>query len=677
MIEERELTGRIKAIKRSYCFIETKIGDMYLELKGLNFKPRKDMEVTVRRYTKSPNGLRATEVYRKAFPYFFVKRPAYEPVSLKNTHEELHKDCYDVAFELEWTALTPIALNPCFLSDIPENMPDAGEDGYSGYNRCWLYIQGRPVISSFTVKSAIANAYANFVGGCYRVNDRIEGHSDYRKGQYPYPGAFKRYRVSRSFSKPGIIRELSGPEDDGSYRIVIQPVEEYYLDEDRTDLNLHREYKLYIKDYIKELRDRKPPIVTFNKKEKSIELKYGGPYCMGMEQKPHRTHKHRFYIENGTPIEGRIRKEYFNSEEELKRVVYLGGRDEKDRSIPLWYQDLTNLKVGDFIYYSAFGDRVWHIGKNYEFKALFYHPDTIPEGFSACHDPQLVCPRCNLFGFLFQGVAEAGGFKGRFLSSNLIADREVKEQRLIKYKVPVVSSENKIEKHPVEIRCFYDSNGKEIGRQFLLPVLGPPKPNKQDVDGYFEPQTGLLKGAKVYRHASLNSEALRNLLKRTDTTRTVRIGKKEVPYPHNLRSWAEVFYEGITFSGTVGAENVSLSELTALFIILNSEPEWLKITQKFKLGIGKSVGLGSVRSRIKKIWLREPSTYRWKEFEFSTWEGFLNDLEKQGFSTIKNQLKEEMQKWQKVETIEEGIILNYPPPGHDYWEKAKNTGLFP
>ncbi|HON86549.1 MAG TPA: RNA-binding protein, partial [Syntrophorhabdaceae bacterium] len=103
------------------------------------------------------------------FPYAFFNRPPRKK-PIVAFHDRLLDKHYDIAFEITWETLTPTALNPCIDEEAPSCYPKINKDDYSGYNRRWLTIDNHLAISPFTVKSAIANGFANIMGGCYRVN---------------------------------------------------------------------------------------------------------------------------------------------------------------------------------------------------------------------------------------------------------------------------------------------------------------------------------------------------------------------------------------------------------------------------------------------------------------------------------------------------------------------------
>jgi len=591
-------------------------------------------------------------------PYRFARRKGGKS-PLSRTHERLLEGHYDIALEIEWTAHTPLALNPCIDYGEESNCPDRGNStDYSGYNRRWLMIDDRPAISPFTVKSAIASAFANLMGGCYRVNTIFESHKDIQKGQYPYVGAYKRYRVAMDgSSRPGIIREIR-VDDDGARFVRIQPVKEYYMDNNLPDgISPGDEVTLKVVEH----RRHRPPIVKVSSGG-NIRAKYHAPYHYGMNLSDPRgfKHKHRFYVEDGKEVTGIISRENFLSMNKLKELVYLGGCDQNNRPIPLWYEDLTTLKEGDFVYFETFNGSVCHIGKNFLFKALFHHEDTIPPDNETCKSVDKLCPRCSMFGMTAENE-DASGFRGRFLASTLNAGVSLRREK-VQTKVPLTGDRHTT----VEVVALKDDGGNELGRQFLLPILGPPKPNKRDVNGYFDKQTGYLKGAKVYRHTKMGRDEFQALIRKTDNAK-INMGKTSTDYSHNLRNWAEVLYEGISFSGTVGAENCRVDEIAALLMILHTT----LAGHGFKIGLGKAVGLGSVTSRVKKIWLRSSSDYRWRAYD--TGENLESGLDSPELSDM----KEALLRLKKADSITKNLNmlddaagqLNYPAPGLKYWEE--------
>ncbi len=600
-------------------------------------------------------------------PYGFHRRRLYSDGSYKESlsrtshisHERLHEARFDIAFEIEWQNLTPVAVNPCTDMDIPPSPIDPMGSEFLGYNKRWLMIDGRLAISPFTVKSAIANGFANIMGACYRVVTAIVGHPPkIEEGHYYYTGKYRRYRVAMDgSSKPGIIVGIETNED-GSRNVRIQPVKEFYYDEATLPSFIKNNGDVA---YISDMKPRgyKPPIIVAlsQKGPEDRKVIYYGPYRDGMNaESNHNKHKHRFYRPDGHVVSGTIKAENFFPPEELKRIVYMGDY-KKEGTGKIWYEDLNTLKVGDFVYYETFGGRVTNIGKNFLFKALFSIEDAIPEGYTHCESPDELCPRCSMFGMTGAGTGEEhGGYKGRFKSCTLIGKTLLKlEEEMIK--IPLDAQGNS---QQVKVVKLVDGKGNTIGRQYLLPIQGQPKPNKRDVDGYFNKTTGQIKGAKYYNHTECNIDAL---IRETD--KMTKMPESDLEYTHKLRNFAHVLTAKETFSGVVGAENCSVEEISALILLLESK----LIGYAYKIGMGKSLGLGTMISKIKRVWIRPCSSdYTWKSYD--SYDSFL--ASQQTVSQALERLKRSVQIANTIQFIQDDpklptVKLTYPPP-KNYWK---------
>jgi hypothetical protein len=218
---------------------------------------------------------------------------------------------------------------------------------------------------------------------------------------------------------------------------------------------------------------------------------------------------------------------------------------------------------------------------------------------------------------------------------------------------------------------------KEIARQVLMPILGPPKPSKRDVDGYFHPGSGEIKGAKVYVHASgkiRDLDSLKNFIDGVDKkTQANDSPKDKMPYAHDMRPWAHVCETGLEFTGTLGAENADAQEIAALLLLLESR----RADHGFKLGLGKSIGLGSVASSVKAIWVRSRKDYTWQKIEAADLDAasLVNTLE----DSIPGLGKEvaNLKNAQKVLSTRGMDQRNpaFPDPGQDYWKDVKWPAL--
>jgi hypothetical protein len=501
-----------------------------------------------------------------------------------------------------WKTVTPTSANPCTDPEVLAECPKNERNEYKGFNRRWLMIGDRLAISPFTVKSAIANGFANLLGGCYRVNNKKERVENPKPGQYPYPGEYKRYRVARDKSKPGRVIDIVWM-DDGNKVFHIMPVEEYYCNESvPSSLKLGQSADVVVV----ENRGSKPPIVRLAKAgdKSSFQLRYGGWYACGMDLKdPHPHHMHRFYKDNALKSHKvTIKAINFDIRSDLSEKVYVGN----------WFEDLNKVNVGDIIYYDDFPKgEIDNVGRNFLFKALFLHGDTVPTGASACNNLENLCRRCAMFGIAAgDGEESAGvvGFKGRFKASALVTDPVSLDEIKVKRNIPYFKGDG--ENSETVTLSEWKTGGKSLLRQFLLPIEGSPKPNKRDVkDGaYFNRDTGLMEGAKHYLHGYRDLTGLEELEKyiaQINANKTLTKEKDAFKYAHHLRNYAQVCERDIGFHGVIGAENCSSEEIAALVVLLDSTVAH----HGFKIGLGKAFGLGTIQSAITKIWVRKPTDY--------------------------------------------------------------------
>jgi len=652
-----------------------------------------------------------------AFPYRFSPRDAGKR-SKPPFHDKLDSHRYDVAFEVDWVTKTPVAANPFSDPDpqIKPCCPDSPKHNeYTGYDKRWLRVGGRLAISPFTVKSAIANGFANLLGGCIRVPSEKDPHSDQGEGKYPYKGGYKRYRVGmQGQSKPGIIKSIK--DVDGGREFEIEVVEEeVYYGKDSLPFPIAPGTEVVALIEPNPRQKKKPWIIVKLEKnanqkkllkpgrlQKIRELIYHGPYSWGMKsyrgKKPWR---HRFYTlpHSKQRAKGTIPIWQFETLTELESRMFM-GRDQKNKPPNpnyRWFQKIDDLKVGDWVYYEIFNGAITNIGKNFLFKAPFYHPDTVPSEQSECDDIMgSLCPRCAMFGMTDKKKKDnrpAVGYRGRFKASALVCHEILKEVQGKKESLPVTDG-NHYKVYPAPIKAW--SNGNDIKcRQFLLPIQGQPKPNKRDVDGYFDPVTGFVKGIKTYRHSLqdvINLKHLEDLVSRTDTRRTLadmqptlfvpndgeRKRLKRLEYSHNMRSWAEVCDEGMTFQGTLGAENCSEDEIAAIVLLLDVDVAG----HGFKIGTGKALGLGSVESHIKRLWIRKPDKYEWVQVQIEDFKSLDQALRqhlpevKAGLEMLKKVDEFGRKVGAEINPLERKTLpLAYPPPGMRYWDHARDTGL--
>jgi hypothetical protein len=215
---------------------------------------------------------------------------------------------------------------------------------------------------------------------------------------------------------------------------------------------------------------------------------------------------------------------------------------------------------------------------------------------------------------------------------------------------------------PVRL-CTWKCDDREIIGQFVLPILGTPKAIKGGVDGYFDSSTRI-KGSKEYYHADLKYEALPDLIR----------SKVSTGDAHHMRPVAAVCREGVRFSGTLGAENCSTEEIAALLCLLDQRVAGFS----FKLGLGKGIGLGSVSSRITKVWIRDPESYCWQQLNVDAAEAtgpeIYKDLDEIVPATIET-LQALIKSRGDVLALHDRSIniyssLDYGKVGNNYWKNA-------
>ena len=159
-------------------------------------------------------------------------------------------------------------------------------------------------------------------------------------------------------------------------------------------------------------------------------------------------------------------------------------------------------------------------------------------------------------------------------------------------------------------------------------------------------------------------------------------GERATKYAHHLRPCAQVCKEGLVFTGVVGAENCSLTEIAALLILLESD----LARNGFKIGLGKALGMGSIKSSVRRIWVREAKNYKeWHLIGISD----AQQLPQQLDSKIPGLLKEYEGMIKTDEMVKnlnhlleksETKALKFPDRGPSYWidfwssEQSKRKG---
>lgn len=626
---------------------------------------------------------------------------------LTNFHDRLDQTCYDIAFEVDWTALTPIAANPCSDPDpdADTTCPKNSDKQYQGYDNRWLMIDGKLALSTFTVKGAVANGFADIMGSCYRVNNRTIKHAEAKDPKkFNYIGEWKRYRVKNS--KPGLLRKINYSPGMNEGEVEIEPVVEYYYDfeDDKPIRSLGLKQGDFCLATCDDTNRHKKKVLSIraigNKRQgNEVELIYHGEYKFGMDLTLRKgelgkRHYHRFYSLSGKTVEGKVNVLNLKSDHVQEENVYMGVFDRLNKTLdntPLrsaldrkfWHQDLTGLDPSAdkyiWVYYQTFKDahgkdRVAAIGKNFLFKTAFLHSDAVPSEQDACKDLLGVCPRCAMFGLIDKSADEmrkAIGFRGRFKSSVLVNNRSLRME-LFKTEIPVKTTpEDTYVPKTVPLHKWSDEKG-EIARQILLPIQGQPKDSKRDVEnGYFDHKTGMIQGSKDYLHFELDMQTLLDFISRVNNYRTLRdVYGNDTPQPlintsynHELRNYAQVCKDGEIFSGTLGVENCTANEAAALVMLLEHD----MADHGFKIGLGKSFGLGSLTSSIKGVWIRKADDYqKWQRMELPDVLAQFHDVNAALERLKEVQHKEVQRKLNSTKGMETRMPW-FNPPGSTYY----------
>lgn len=656
---------------------------------------------------------------RAPFPYKFTRRPAeFAKKRPDQLHDRLNQDCYDIAFDVEWRALTPVAANPCSDPSAGPSYPPNNNGEYQGYDKRWLMVDGRLAISPFTVKSAVANGFASLLGSCYRVENEEVAHRAEAE-TFQCTGVYKRYRVPMDNSKPGILQSI----DHATGEISIIPVTEFFYDEPEPPKGVKFIHDQTY-DICYETRNHKNIITGLgqNSNGKLAKAIYYGPYRFGMNLTfgPgdfNKHHYHRFYlIENAQPLKGEVNLINLAPLAEQKKKVFMGVFKKLDQTERYdrrtgydgdpWHQDLgpdnPEFQVGKWVYYQTHKDkggkeRITAIGLNFQFKTAFHLiDDAVPEGQRECGDLNHLCPRCAMFGITVDDSKEAVGLRGRFKAATLTGPKVEAEERF----------SQKANGVAIELTRWRDSNGTEIASQFLLPIQGQAKASKRN-GGYYN-DLGLIQGAKQYLHAELDYVGLTDSIERVNNCKNLgdyygqaldarQSSLRGIDYSHPQRNYAMVCRDRLTFSGTLGAENCTVEEIAALLMVLDHS-----IAQHgFKIGLDKAIGLGSMTSTINKVWLRKSADAPWmqltlpisgsslaklqakgnkgkivkltdlqqQEGKAASWPTVL-DGEIKGLAKAAEELKKVQHVLNQTDNSPEGPLV-YPPPGSNYWKSFR------
>jgi hypothetical protein len=314
-------------------------------------------------------------------------------------------------------------------------------------------------------------------------------------------------------------------------------------------------------------------------------------------------------------------------------------------------------------------------------KKFFLHEDTIPSIHICCKDMNILCPRCQMFGMTDQSGnvnLDAVGYCGRFKSAALLSDILLDTEESFIQRIPVESETgecNYLDATMTQWGC----NGVVKCRQYLMRIASSPKPEKLDVDGYFNHRKKILKGVKNYLHGTKGAGSLEDWSKSIEEIDSSRDKNGKFTISHKMRNYAVVCEKGVSFQGTVGGENCSQDEIAALLMLL----EHTVAGHGFKIGLGKAWGLGSMVSSVKTVWVRQSGDYSWTSFSCRDMDciQLVQEVDRlmPGVGSAIETFKNISDLTQKINPYigHEKKRLKYPENLRNYWKEAKSTGLTP
>ncbi len=677
------------------------------------------------------------------FPFVFIPRKKPEKQPLTQFHNVLLQENVDLAFEVVWENVSVAALNPCEDTHVTKPEILGTEEGYGGYSKRWLTIPaedeaGRPcrdnsfhlAISPFTVKSAVANGVALLLGSCYRVNTLDAPHpGKVNDGTFYQTGRIKRHRADMANSLPGIVETLEDviKKNGREFRkIKIKKVKELFCQlsqcDDGTAFVQGQTYKAQLQDVIRNNNPVRKKIVSIYPSNhraqgfKDVVCHKEYSYGMDTQLSVHTNTDHfskgytyRFYLQQSSwdYIEDDLPNEYFLPLDDLKRLTYMGSfkkldtsLDGRDNGVP-WYDDLTHLAPGDFVYYQRFTDEngnhtIGGIGKNFQFKPLFVLEDTLPEGHETCRSFDEACPRCRMFGMTVkketdnegdsedEGENGPEGFKGRFKAQTLVSRETFVKIRDTEKAVPFFRDREPREARvPLGQWAQCPANQAIRSFQVLLPLLAGPKCVNRNKTHYFDKKSGNMRGAKTYvfSNQSLDKKNFDQTLRKVDNNRTLHRpqggGNESFHYAHKQRTFAQAADKGLHFTGVLGASNCNADEAAALFTLLDSRIG----SHLFALGLGKSLGMGRFTSRIVKVWIRKKASYAsWEPITLSDTAHDLEDL-KSDLGSIISSLPERVRLMSEITAKQSDILRTdedafFPSAGMDYFRSTNDPTVY-
>jgi len=215
-----------------------------------------------------------------------------------------------------------------------------------------------------------------------------------------------------------------------------------------------------------------------------------------------------------------------------------------------------------------------------------------------------LCPATRLFGWVPENeLSNEQGIAGRVRFTTAWSDKTIDNTILVPLKI--LGSPNP-KYYPFYLKAKDGSKGAGYY------TLGPDNPWAQ--------KEGVIRGRKFYLH---HPEAINNSTEETsyihlENQKFSNEFKKDLTtWPHtNQNSTCRILPSGAEFSGTIEFESLDSYELGMLLwcLTLSDNPLESSKEHAHKIGMGKGIGMGSVRFEIEGVYLEEPEK-NWFELD--------------------------------------------------------------
>lgn len=257
-------------------------------------------------------------------------------------------------------------------------------------------------------------------------------------------------------------------------------------------------------------------------------------------------------------------------------------------------------KKGDTIWFRAKENNIIEFGFTQIYRKPFARSigNLLVQPFHPCSDYDYLCPACRVFGWVNQNSPEEAtkvSYAGRIKISH----------------AKIIENKGNLGEFPLAIL----STPKPTTTFFYLLKNGNP-----DFGVDYSSPDAQLRGRKFYRH---QDKAEEQEYKRADNIRD-----------DQNRTLGDALAPGAKFRFAIEFENLASVELGALLWSIEMENGMFH-----KLGMGKPLGFGSVKTTIKKMEILQPKE-RYNSFNNSGWKTIDIEKQKEWVKTFKTAMKD-------------------------------------